>query len=266
MNKSGKLDDLYNCVTGLKVDVNEKIDYTILNQIATIEPSENGSKFKYSDKIKVNVATKLITANDITLSTYKDILLQSDIKVFDKVCSLKDVYKKNLEDKLKEDLKSLDQMNKDKNSVFNDSSNNNELNNAIKALENDMKNAFDKLLNLGLKDKVCEYQKYYMNQGKDLMVIIRNKLLYELFISSKIQSVILDLLKAKIIELKTVNDIKANILEVYTIGNNELMKLKDTDDDISVLNKLNDILKEIQTRSICNDITNKDCKINNEHD
>jgi len=105
-----------------------------------------------------------------------------------------------------------------------------------------------------------------MNQGTDMMTKIKNKLLTELFISSKIQTVILDLLKAKVIELKTVNDIKANILEVYAIGNNQLMKVKDTDDDVSVMNKLSELLKELQTRSICNDIVNNDCKINNEHD
>jgi len=150
---------LYNCVTGKKVEVDDKINFETLNQIATIQSSENGFKFKFSDLLKVDTSLKTVKANDNLLNTYKDILLQSDLKVFDKICSLKDVYKKNLEDKLKDDLKNLDQMNKDKNSVFNDSSNNNELNNAIKNLENDMKNAFDKLLSLGLKDKLCDYQK-----------------------------------------------------------------------------------------------------------
>jgi len=49
---------LYNCVTGKKVEVDDKINFETLNQIATIQSSENGFKFKFSD-LFVDDFTKL---------------------------------------------------------------------------------------------------------------------------------------------------------------------------------------------------------------
>jgi len=60
---------LYNCVTGKKVEVDDKINFETLNQIATIQSSENGFKFKFSDLLKVDTSLKTVKANDNLLNT-----------------------------------------------------------------------------------------------------------------------------------------------------------------------------------------------------
>jgi len=106
--------------------------------------------------------------NGHQLKTWKDIVTNVGVEVFDKKCSVVDVYKKTLTEGIKKDLSTLKHIQNIKINVLSDSQNNADVDAKFNEITHKLDTEYSKLMQLKLKEKICEGQSFYLSKNSDM--------------------------------------------------------------------------------------------------
>jgi len=111
-------DNINNCKSGKKLELDSPLNMELLLQLASTEDGPIGTHLKNAKN--VTIKDKKVFIDGKEAKNFREIVMAAGAGAFDKKCSITDVYKQNLAEGIKKDIKELKQIQNSRDNVLTD--------------------------------------------------------------------------------------------------------------------------------------------------